>query len=211
VAVQRVPDLRQQVFDQLREEINSGTLADDEKLTEMTVAARYSVSRTPAREALALLVHAGLLVPEGRGYHVPAFSKSDIDNVFEVRRLIEPYAVGRIARDAADADLKAMLKFVTAEVKKTVDDLGYVKANQRLRARIFSLLENDKLQATIASFDDRLVFIRRQTLRDPAIRRISAEGNLRMAEAIAARDADAADKLMRHLLDEAQKAIVALI
>lgn len=211
VTVQRVPDLRQQVFDQLREDINSGRLADDEKLTEMTVAARYNVSRTPAREALALLVQAGLLVPDDRGYRVPAFSKADIDNVFEVRRLLEPHAVACIALDASDAELKSMLKFVAAEVRRNAADISYVQSNQRIRARIFSLLRNDKLHGVIASFDDRLVFIRRQTLRDPVVRKISSSGNLRLAEAIAARDVDAAETCMRHLLDEAYRAIIAII
>ena len=211
MTVQRVPDLRQQVFEKLREDINSGAVADDEKLTELTVAARYAVSRTPAREALALLVHDGLLAPEGRGYRVPAFSKTDIDNVFEVRRQIEPFAVSCIARDASDADLKAMLKFVAGEIKKNGDNTGYVKSNQRIRARIFSLLTNDALQSVIASFDDRLVFIRRQTLRKAATRTISAQGNLRMAKAIAARNPAEAEACMRYLLDEAQKAIVSMI
>ncbi len=211
VTVQRVPDLRQQVFDQLREDINSGTIADDEKLTEMTVAGRYNVSRTPAREALALLGQAGLLVPEGRGYRVPSFSKSDIDNVFEVRRLIEPYAVACIAREANDADLKSMLKFVTSQVKKNAGNLGYVKGNEHIRTRIFSLLRNDRLCAVISSFDDQLVFIRRQTLREPTIRQISAQGNLRLAEAIAARDVPGAEACMRHLLAQAYQAIVSLI
>ncbi len=89
--------------------------------------------------------------------------------------------------------------------------MTYVKTNQRIRARIFSLLRNDKLHAVIASFDDRLMFIRRRTLRDPATRRISAQGNMKMAEAIAARDAKGAEISMCHLLDEAQKAILALI
>lgn len=211
MTVQRVPDLRQQVLDQLREDISSGAIADDEKLTEMTVAGRYNVSRTPAREALALLVQAGLLAPEGRGYRVPSFSKADIDDVFEVRRLVEPYAMGCIARDATDADLKAMLKFVAAEVKKTGDNLSYVKGNQRIRARILSLLGNAKLQAVIATFDDQLVFIRRQTLREPLIRQISAQGNLKLAEALAARDVAAAEACMTSLLSEAQRAIVSLI
>ena len=106
--IKRVPDLRQQIFDQLRESINSGSVPHDERLTEMTVAKLYNVSRTPAREALALLSQAGLLAQDERGYRVPSFSRKDIDDVFEVRHLIEPYAVACIARDATDAELKSL-------------------------------------------------------------------------------------------------------
>jgi len=211
VTVQRVPDLRRQIFDQLRESINSGAVRSDERLTEMTVAKRYNVSRTPAREALALLLQAGFLAQDERGYRVPAFSRADIDNVFEVRRLVEPYAVTCICRDATDAELKALLKFANAELKRALDRDSYAESNKRIRTRLFGLLRNDKLLAVVTSFEDRLAFIRLQTLRDPGTRRISADGNARLITAIAARDALAAETCMRYLLDEAYKAVVALI
>lgn len=206
-----MPDLRRQVFDRLREEINAGSLGDDERLTELVVAKRYDVSRTPAREALALLVHEGLLVPEGRGYRVPTFSRKDIDDMFEIRELVEPYAAACIARDATDKELKALLAFVTAEARHVSSSAAYAKANQRIRARIFSLLRNPKLHAVASSFDDRLVFIRRQTLRDAQTREISAAGNVRLAEALAAHDEAGAAEAMRHLLAAAHRAIVALL
>jgi DNA-binding GntR family transcriptional regulator len=211
VAVQRVPDLRRQVFDRLREDINAGSLGDDERLTEMTVAKRYEVSRTPAREALALLAHTGLLVPEGRGFRVPVFSRKDIDDMFEVRGLIEPYAAACIARDAGNGELKALLTFVIAEARHVTSSSAYAKANDRIRERMFSLLRNPKLHAAVSSFDDRLVFIRRQTLRDRETRDISAAGNVRLAQALAARDETGAAEAMRHLLAEAHRAIIALL
>jgi DNA-binding GntR family transcriptional regulator len=211
VTVQRVPDLRQQIFDQVRESINSGAVGSDERLTEMTVAKRYNVSRTPAREALALLLQAGLVTQDERGYRVPTFSRSDIDNVFEVRGLVEPYAVTCICRDATDAELKALSKFASAELKRSTNRESYADSNKRIRTRLFSLLRNDKLLAVVTAFEDRLAFIRRQTLRDPVTRKISAEGNARLIEAIAARDAAGAESCMRYLLDEAYKAVIAFI
>lgn len=211
MTVQRVPDLRQQVFDQLRESINGGEIAADERLTEMTIAKRFNVSRTPAREALALLSQAGLLVQDDRGYRVPSFSRVDIDNVFEVRGLIEPYAVAWISREATDAELKALAKFTASELKRSIDNAAYADANKKIRARLFALLRNDKLLTFVESFDDRLAFIRVQTLRDPATRKISADGNAQLIAAVTARDAAAAEASMRYLLAEAHKALIALI
>lgn len=48
-AIKRVPDLREQVFTKLREDINAGAIGDDERLTEMTVAKLYDVSRLRRR------------------------------------------------------------------------------------------------------------------------------------------------------------------
>ena len=209
--IKRVPDLRQQIFDQLRESLNAGSVPGDERLTEMTVAKRYNVSRTPAREALALLSQAGLLAQDERGYRVPSFSRKDIDDVFEVRHLIEPYAVACIARAATDAELRSLARFADAELKRSGGNAGYVDANKRIRQRLFGLLRNDKLQQLIGVFEDRQAFIRVRTLHDPAIRRISAEGNKRLIDAVTTRDAHGAEACMRYLLTEARKAVISLL
>jgi DNA-binding GntR family transcriptional regulator len=209
--LKRAPDLRRQIFDQLRAGINAGTIPRDERLTEMTVAKLYNVSRTPAREALALLSQAGLLAQDERGYRVPGFSRKDIDDVFEVRHLIEPFAVACIARDATDAELKSLARFAHAELKRDGDNDGYVEANKRIRQRLFALLRNDKLQQLIGVFEDRQAFIRMRTLHDPAIRRISAEGNARLIDAVTTRDAQGAEACMHYLLTEARKAVISLL
>jgi|SRR6185437_12339759 len=210
-AIKRVPDLREQVFTKLREDINAGAIADDERLTEMTVAKLYDVSRTPAREALALLFQAGLLAQDERGYRLPTFSKKDIDDVFEVRHIIEPYAVRCVCADGSDADLKSLERFAKSELARSAENMSYVSANERIRSRLFQMLRNEKLYQLLNLFADRLAFIRVRTLRDPATRRISVEGNERLIAAVVRRDADDAAACMVYLLNEAHKATIALL
>lgn len=208
-AIKRVPDLRAQIFASLREDIQTGAIGADQRLTEMTVAKRYDVSRTPAREALALLSQAGLIVQDERGYRLPTFTREDVDEMFEVRRLFEPYAVRRIAEEATQAELKALGRFVNAELARSADGMSYLEANGRIRARLFALLRNKALYQLVTLFDDRLALVRIRTLGDPAVRRISVEGNRRLVAAVVARDPKDAERCMRYLLDEAQKATIA--
>jgi DNA-binding GntR family transcriptional regulator len=205
-AIKRVPDLRAQIYDQLRESINAGEIGPEERLTEMTVAKRYEVSRTPAREALALLFQAGLLKQDQRGYSLPNFSRQDIDDLFEVRWQIEPLAVRQICATATDAELDTLARFATTEFGRDNSESKYMEINRRVRGQLFALLRNKFMLQIINMFEDRLVFIRLRTLRNPEIHRISAEGNKRLVAAIVKRDADEAEACMRHLLKEAQKA-----
>ncbi|WP_210317581.1 GntR family transcriptional regulator [Salinarimonas ramus] len=70
-----MPRLHERVYTILADEIGAGRLADGTRLTETQVAARFGVSRPPARQALARLAEAGLLdKAEGRGYRVRAGS-----------------------------------------------------------------------------------------------------------------------------------------
>jgi DNA-binding GntR family transcriptional regulator len=205
-AIKRVPDLRAQIYEQLRESINAGEIGPEERLTEMTVAKRYEVSRTPAREALALLYQAGLLIQDQRGYSLPNFSRQDIDDLFEVRWQIEPVAVRKVCATATDAELTALARFAKTEFARNNSDTRYMEIHRRVRAHIFQLLRNKIMAQIINMFEDRLAFIRLRTLRNPEYHRISAEGNKRLVAAIVKRDADEAEACMRHLLKEAQRA-----
>lgn len=65
------PRLYQRVFDIITAQIEQGTLQQDTLLTETAIAARFGVSRAPARRALAELVRHGLLArSDNRGFIV---------------------------------------------------------------------------------------------------------------------------------------------
>ena len=64
------------------------------------LAEQLGVSRTPVREAMARLASEGLLASDRRSFTVPALSLQDVDDIYEVRFLVEPAALRRIA--AAD-------------------------------------------------------------------------------------------------------------
>jgi len=209
--LKRVPDLRDQIFEQLRESIHAGELDVSERLTEVEVAKRYNVSRTPAREALALLHKADLLKLDDQGYGLPVFSEKDINDMFEVRRMIEPPAIRLICADATAPELKTLERFSKAELKDEDDAATYGDVNRRMRQLLFSYLRNDKLRATINSFEDRLAFVRIRTLQLPELRKKSVNGNSRLLSAITKRNADEAAKWMNYLLDESQKAMIALV
>lgn len=90
----------------LRELILAGALPAGTKLGEADLATRLDVSRTPVREALSRLAAEGLvdLVPN-RGARVARWSDEDLDQIFELRLRLEPYAVGLAVPRLTDSDL----------------------------------------------------------------------------------------------------------
>ncbi|MPT28564.1 MAG: GntR family transcriptional regulator [Achromobacter sp.] len=89
---------RDLVYGELRRRLMSGVFLPGERLREEHIAAELSVSRTPVRSAIERLIADGLVKREGRGAVVLGWVDRDINEAFELRLLLEPYA----ARSAAE-------------------------------------------------------------------------------------------------------------
>lgn len=92
----------------LRERILAGHYAADQFIRQELIAQELGVSRIPVREALAQLESEGLLIREKyRGSVVPKLSESEIEEIYALRGMIEPYllraAMERITPDEIGA------------------------------------------------------------------------------------------------------------
>jgi DNA-binding GntR family transcriptional regulator len=78
-------------------------------LQEVSLAALLGVSRTPVREALARLESEGTIAVEGRGFVVPEPTDADIEEIYQIRFLLEPAAIrSAVAEVSSAADLASM-------------------------------------------------------------------------------------------------------
>ena len=95
--------------EQLRTMIISGELADGAPLKQDALAATLGVSRIPVREALARLERDGLAASfPHRGYVVTGLSRSEIEELFGLRILLEPELIGAAIPRMSPADLDAV-------------------------------------------------------------------------------------------------------
>jgi DNA-binding GntR family transcriptional regulator len=82
-----------QIAEELREAIACGEIAPGTRLQQSVLAARFSTSITPVREALRQLQAEGLLVGEPhRGVAVASPDIDQITSIYVMRRLVEPFA-----------------------------------------------------------------------------------------------------------------------
>lgn len=190
--VVRAADLRDQVYEGLRRRIVEGKIRAGDKLTEVQVAEEFGVSRTPAREALVMLTQSGLIQGVGRSFQLPQFDGTDIRAIFEVRRLLEPYALRSIIANTPDPVLQAACTRMRKLIEGQKTFKGYVRAHTEYREAMFDLLDNKRLRKVIHDFNEQVQFIRLTTLVEKEARENSQSGNLRLIASIEARDADAA-------------------
>lgn len=97
------------VTNRIADEIVSGGLPAGSRLTEVALAERLGVSRSPIREALRNLSREGLvdLIPR-RGAQVAHVSSTDAVHLYECRMLLEPEACRRAVPFLTDADLATL-------------------------------------------------------------------------------------------------------
>jgi len=93
--------LRDEVFDALHKRIIAGEVRPGEWLRQEDIASQLGVSMTPVREALDLLVAAGLAEREPyRGVRVVELSQDEMLDAYGLRILLEPSST-RLASEAA--------------------------------------------------------------------------------------------------------------
>lgn len=106
--------IRKKVYTYVREQILSGRIAPYERLIETKIAQEIGTSRTPVREALHNLEIEGLIQSIPRvGYQVNPISEEEVEEICQIRFLIEDQAARWAMEKAASKAIK--------ELKKNID------------------------------------------------------------------------------------------
>jgi DNA-binding GntR family transcriptional regulator len=209
--LQRPLALGDQVYQTLRGHLRDGAILAGQPLQEVPLAERLGVSRTPVREALMRLASEGLLASDGRSFIVPALTLQDVDDIYEVRFLLEPAALRRVAELPLDDALRAPIdEALTAAgvAFKANDAAAFREANIGFRNAWQNLVPNRRMVRAIEQYADHMMRIRALTLDDAKVRAIVLDGLKRIAKAIAAGDGDGAAKATRDHLGEAKRCFI---
>jgi len=126
-------------YERLLEAILSGKLSSGSELSEVALAAELQVSRTPVHEAIRRLSADGLVHVAASGpARVAAFSRTDIEEIYEMRVCLEQAAVERAARRMSDEQL--------AELHEAADTLAdSAVRNWKTKALEFDVLFHDRI------------------------------------------------------------------
>lgn len=108
---------------ELRTAIVEGVYPPGHRLVQEELADRFGVSRIPLREAIRTLVGEGLLRSDrGRGTFVTALDIDEIDEIYDLRRLIEPSFADHVVERVSRRDISRFESM--AEAMDNVSDTG---------------------------------------------------------------------------------------
>lgn len=212
--LERPAGLADRVYNQLRDNIGSHQIRPGERLQEVSLAAQLGVSRTPVREALARLESEGMIVVEGRGFVVPELTDADIDEIYQLRFLLEPAAAGiAVAEVGSPTDLASMASAVDDAVaaEKSGDFRAFLEANSRFHHAWRALVPNRRMSKLLDQYVGHVRFLRVLTLGDPGARKAALTGMKAIHAAFRKRDPEAAATAMHKHLETAKHYLVLAI
>ena len=208
--LQRTRSLVEEVFQIIRADIMALRIPPDSRISIDRLARELGVSQTPIREALSMLEAIGLVARRlYSGYWcAPQLLRSQIDDLFAVRLLLEPYAARTAAERMSDADMIALARQVET-MEPANDALNYDDYADR-DAELHDIIARGSGNAIIHDALGRLhshLHIFRLKSSSEVTTEASRE-HAAIVEALARRDGDAAEAAMQmHLRHSYQRLI----
>jgi DNA-binding GntR family transcriptional regulator len=138
--------LRDDIYEALRHDILTCKLPPGVELREQALAERFTVSKSPVREALLRLERERLVQVESRqGYRVTPISVSDAKDVYSLRIILESACGLEAAHNASDAALLELNQFRT--VPKGIDPDSFIAYNRNFHCALFACCGNRRMAA----------------------------------------------------------------
>jgi DNA-binding GntR family transcriptional regulator len=212
--IRRLPNLREQVADTIREAIVSGRFPGGMRLVERDLCERLGVSRSSIREALRQLEVEGLVTtPPNRGPIVTILDAATAQSIYEVRSALESLTARLFVRHATTAHMERLEKAVET-LARAYESEGLTKtlpAKAEFYAAMLDGAGNPVIADLLRTLNSRISSLRATSLSSPN-RLVQSIAEIRkMQKALGARDEEAAAQACAdHVRNAAEAALATL-
>ncbi len=201
--------VRQRAYEHLKSAILSGRLDPGKRLAEEHLAKELGVSRTPVREALHKLELEGLIKPlETRGFVVSKDSREEIEELFDMRAILEGYGLRVISEKVSENLLKQLNRLIeNAEDALRRKQLREVfKWNTQFHDTLHRMVsEKKRLHRLLVNVRKYVLRYREDTLQYPDGGRRALDGHHKIVMALRLKDPDLCERVMREHIQEAKE------
>lgn len=206
---------QQAAHSRLREMIFSGALQAGRALRQEEMARQLGLSRLPIREALNRLVTEGLVeLKPRRGFYVVSLNAEEIEDISEMRQMLEGRA-GQLATErASKEDADAVDRVVGAldiAIKTNAEFDQYAKLNVQFHERLFQSCNRKHLRRHVAMLRDAVAPLIRILACQPDELHRAQEEHRQLAQYFRRGDAGRVAELCRKHCAYAGSALIALI
>lgn len=157
------PNLGEQIYKIIKDKIIWHEIKMGERIIDKKIAEELGVSRSMIRQVLTALVKEELLTMIPRsGFYVREITKNEIEEIYEIRKVLEVYAIKRVIPRIPDRDI-AELEKVFKNSKKSFeknDIKSFIKIDIKLHSLIIDNCNNSHIKKIIDKFKNLVNFYR---------------------------------------------------
>jgi DNA-binding GntR family transcriptional regulator len=195
----RRKNLREEAVEVLRAAILGGELEPGSIHSAVTLAEQLDVSPTPVREAMLELARSGLVeVLPNRGFRVTVIDDQDLDEICELRIMLEVPAMELVIERASDSGLE-QLEQPLSELEAAADrnDVpAFLLADRDFHMGLLRLAGNQRMVEIVAGLRDQTRIVGLRSLAAADALQASAVEHRPILEAVRARDVAEAERVM---------------
>ncbi|WP_422050491.1 GntR family transcriptional regulator [Shimia sp.] len=193
-------------YSALLQEIREGRLSPGDRLRETDLATRFSISRTPVREAIRQLEADGLVTHLPRvGATVRRLDYSEVMELYEMRVVLECTAARMAARAASDVEI-AELGAISDALSQSGAGTEASRLNRQFHLALLNAAKNRFLTKSMLSLQKAMLILGRTTLADAERYENALAEHQAILDALVTRDGDAAEAAMRAHIIAGQRA-----
>lgn len=199
--------LPEQIADHIYAAIVAGEYQPGDRIREEALAESYGVSRGPVREALRILERDSVVrVLPNRGAHVTTLSAKELNDIFEIRKVLAGAMVRRIAK--SERGVVAQFAPKIEELERLADlshkVTEYVAASVELLLGLAQASGNERLAEVMRSLARQSWRYSQLALDAPERRRESVRNWRALFDALSAGRAEAAGRAMEKMVDDSR-------
>ncbi|MGW4636017.1 GntR family transcriptional regulator [Nocardia sp. NPDC004415] len=157
--------LREVVYATLRDDLMNGGIKFGERLTEPKLSARFGISRTPVREALAMLCSDGLLQREEFGFSPVRPSVPRIHDLYELRLTLELGGMARVMNNPELSHDRELLlaeraRWLALQADPPEQTPGFVVVDEEFHVAVLTSAGNAEMVRALLSVNSKIRHVR---------------------------------------------------
>ncbi len=184
------------------------------RLTEEELCEQFSVSRSPIREALGMLVERGLVDKKARqGYTVRRLDLREINELYDVRLVLELSVVERLCRKGLDEAIIVKLERQWTEYRDNLPEMSESAAiaDEEFHEVLARETGNGVLMRLLGEVDKQIHFVRFADIVNPERLKATCADHLEILEALRQRDKEQASEALSRNIEWGRNNVEAAI
>ncbi|HET7572036.1 MAG TPA: GntR family transcriptional regulator [Gaiellaceae bacterium] len=196
----RPANLREQAKSLIHAQIVTGGVAPGQIYPVGHFSSQLGVSATPVREALLDLANQGLVeLVRNRGFRIVELSEGDLDEIFELRMILEVHAIRQAVGRLSAADLASCVALAKENEAQAVnrDLAGFLLSDRELHLRMLAPVANRRLVEFIAQLRDQVRLPGLRSLADSGALTAAAQEHFGLVDALVSGSVEEAESRLR--------------